>query len=79
MIKFDDVALENIKEQYKFASDSWSSIQNSHNWKLGIKKITNTLLHLIKQLDIDKTCFNAKDPYEAKYQLLINNRKGVDL
>ena len=33
----------------------------------------NALLNLINnQLDIDKTYLDAKDPYEAKYQYLIN-------
>ena len=34
---------------------------------------TNALLNLINnQQDIDKTYLYAKDPYEAKYQYLIN-------
>ena len=34
---------------------------------------TNVLLNLINnQLDIDKIYLYAKDPYEAKYQYLIN-------
>ena len=40
---------------------------------------TNTLLNLISlQPDIDKIYLYAKDPYEAKYQLLIKKR-GVCL
>ena len=36
---------------------------------------TNVLLNLINnQPDIDKIYWYAKDPYEAKYQLLINKR-----
>ena len=36
----------------------------------------NALLNPINQeLDIDKTYLYAKDPYEAKYQLLIDKRK----
>ena len=31
------------------------------------------------QPDIDKTYLYAKDPYEAKNQLLINKRKNVGL
>ena len=31
------------------------------------------------QPDIDKICFYAKDPYEDKYQLLINKRKILGL
>ena len=31
------------------------------------------------QQDIDKICLYAKDPYEDKYQYLINKRKSVGL
>ena len=38
------------------------------------------LLNLLNnQLDIDKIYLNAKDPYKAKYQYLINKREKVDL
>ena len=41
---------------------------------------TNTLLNLINnQPDIDKIYQYAKDPYEAKYQYLINKREKVVL
>ena len=41
---------------------------------------TNALLNLISyQTDIDKIYLYAKDPYEAKYQLLINKREGRDI
>ena len=41
---------------------------------------TNALFNLIdNQLDIDKIYLYAKDPYEAKYQYLINKREEVDL
>ena len=41
---------------------------------------TNALLNLIKnQPDIDKIYLYAKDPYEAKYQYLINKREKVGL
>ena len=40
----------------------------------------NALLNLINnQLDIDKIYLYAKDPYEDKYQYLINNRESVGL
>ena len=32
-----------------------------------------------RQRNIDKIYSNAKDPYEPKYQLLINKREGVGL
>ena len=41
---------------------------------------TNGLLNLItNQPDIDKIYLHAKDPYEAKYQYLINKLKKVGL
>ena len=41
---------------------------------------TNTLLNLINnQLDIEKIYLYAKDPYEAKYQFLINKRESTGL
>ena len=41
---------------------------------------TNVLLNLIEnQPDIDKIYFYAKDPYEAKYQYLINKRESVGI
>ena len=42
--------------------------------------ITNALLNLINQEpDIDRIYLYAKDPYEAKYQLLINKRESTSL
>ena len=39
---------------------------------------TNLLFNLIEnQPDIDKMYLYAKDPYESKYQYLINKREGV--
>ena len=41
---------------------------------------TNTLLNLINnQPDIDKIYLYAKDPYEDKYQFLINKRDSIGL
>ena len=41
---------------------------------------TNSLFNLIShQPDIDKIYLYAKDPFEAKYQLLINKREITDL
>ena len=41
---------------------------------------TNALLNLINnQSDIDKIYLYAKDPYEAKYQYLINKRGSVSI
>ena len=41
---------------------------------------TNTLLNLINnQPDIDKIYLYAKDPYEDKYQVLINKRESMGI
>ena len=41
---------------------------------------TNLLLSLIEnQPDIDKIYLYSKDPYESKYQYLINKREGVGI
>ena len=41
---------------------------------------TDSLFNLINQQpDIDKIYLYAKDPYEAKYQLLINKRESTGL
>ena len=40
----------------------------------------NALLNLIShQPDIDQTYLYAKDPYEEKYQLLINKSEGAGI
>ena len=55
------------------------SIQNTHLGGSGSGK-TNALLNLINnQPDTDKIYLYAKDPYEAKYQNLINKREKVGL
>ena len=78
MINFDAFANEN-KTQFKVAEYSRSSIQNTNNKRLWIPK-TNALLNLINnQPDIDKIYLYAKDPYEAKYQFLINKRGRTGL
>ena len=41
---------------------------------------TNAILHLINnQSDVDKMSLYGKDPYEGKYQYLINKREQVGL
>ena len=54
-------------------------MQNINNWWLWIRK-ANSLLNLTSQKpDIDKIYLYAKDPYEAKYQFLINKTESIDL
>ena len=56
-----------------------SSIQNINNWRLKIWK-TNVLLNLINhKLYTDKIYLYAKNPYETKFQFLINKCKNAGL
>ena len=80
MINFDDYINENIIEH----NSKWPYIPD-HPYRIlviggsGSGK-TNALLNLINnQPDIDKIYLYAKDPYEAKYQYLINKCEKVGL
>ena len=80
MINFDDYANEN-KTQHNL---KWPYIPG-HPYRILIiggwgPGKTNELLNLInKQPDIDKIYLYTKDPYEAKYQFLINKRESTVL
>ena len=80
MINFDDIVNENKTKHNK----NWPYIPD-HPYRISIiggsgSGKTNALLNLIKnQPDIDKIYLYAKDPYEAKYQYLINKREGVGI
>ena len=80
MINFDDYTNENKIEH----NSKWPYIPD-HLYRILIvggsgSGKTNLLLNLINnQSDIDKICLYAKDPYEAKYQYLINKREKVGL
>ena len=80
MINFDDYANENRTEHNK----NWPYIPD-HPYRILIiggsgSGKTNLLLNLIEnQPDIDKIYLYAKDPYESKYQYLINKREGVGI
>ena len=71
MINFDD-----------YVNENWSYITD-HPYRILIivgagSGKTNLLLNLIEnQPDIDKIFLYTKDPYESKYQYLINKREGV--
>ena len=75
MINFDDYANEN-KTQH---NSNWLYIPD-HPYRILIiddsgSGKTNALLKLINnQPDIDKIYLHAKDPYENKYQFLLNKR-----
>ena len=80
MIKFDDYANENIVEH----NSKWPHIPY-HPYRILIiggsgSGKTNALLNLINnQSDTDKIYLYAKDPYEKKYQYLINKHEKVGL
>ena len=80
MINFDDYTNENKTEH----NLKWPYIPD-HPYRIVIvggsgSRKTNALLNLINnQPDIDKRYLYAKDPYEAKYQYLINKCKKVGL
>ena len=80
MINFDDYANENKTEH----NLKWPYIPDDPYRILIIggsgSRKTNALLNLINnQPDIDKIYWYAKDPYEAKYQFLINKRESIGL
>ena len=80
MINFDDYTNENIIEH----NAKWPYIPD-HPYRILIiggsgSGKTNALLNLINnQPDIDKIYLYAKDPYEKKYQHLINKLEKVGL
>ena len=80
MVNFDNDTNENKIEH----NPNWPYIPD-HPYRILIvggsgSGKTNALLNLINnQLDIDKILLYAKDPYEAKYQYLINKREKVGL
>ena len=80
MINFDDYVNENKTKHNK----NWSYIPH-HPYRILIKGgsgsgKTNVLLNLIEnQPNIDNIYLYAKDPYEAKYQHLINKRESVGI
>ena len=79
MINFDEYTNENKIEH----NSKWPYIPD-HPCRILIvgsgSGKTNALLNLINnQPDIDKIYLYAKDPYETKYQCLINKREKVGL
>ena len=80
MINFDHITGENVEED----NPNWPQ-SSDHPYRILIiggsgSGKTNALLNAIShQPDVDKIYLYVKDLYEAKYQLLINNRERVDL
>ena len=80
MINFDNYVSENKTKHNK----NWPYIPDHPYLILIIGRSgsgkTNLLLNLLEnQPDIDKIYLYAKNPYESKYQYLINKREGVGL
>ena len=80
MINFNDYTNENKKQH----NSKWPYIPD-HLYRIliigssGFGK-TNALLNLINnEPDTDKIYLHVKDPYEAKYQLLINKKESIAL
>ena len=80
MINFDNYVNENKTKHNK----NWPYIPD-HPYRIliigsSVSGKTNLLLNLIEnQPGIDKIYLYAKDPYESKYQHLINKREGVGI
>ena len=80
MFNFDYITKEDMKEH----NPNWPEIPD-HQYRILIVRgsgsgKTNALLNLIKNEPyIDKIYLYAKDPYEAKYQLLINKTENTGL
>ena len=78
MINFEDIVSENKTKH----NQNWPYIPD-HPYRILIiggsgSGKTNLLLNLIEnQPDIDEIYLYAKDPYEAKYQYLINKGESV--
>ena len=75
MFNFDYITKEDIKEH----NPNWPQFSD-HRYRILIvggsgSGETNALLSLINhESDVDQIFLYAKNPYEAKYQLLINKR-----
>ena len=85
MINFDDYPNENKTMQELRSHNLKWPYNSDHPYRILIiggsgSGKTNALLNLINnQPDIDKIYLYAKDPYEAKYQFLINKRESIGL
>ena len=84
MINFDYYAENKTLQELRSHNLKWPYIPD-HPYRILIiggsgSGETNALLNLINnQPDIDKIYLYAKDPYEAKYQFLINKRESTGL
>ena len=60
-------------------ANSWSSLQIINNRRSWIWKNKFTFNLISHQPNIDQIYLYAKDPYKAKYQLLVNKQESVGL
>ena len=80
MIHFDGYAIENKTEH----NSKWPYIPD-HSYRIliirgSVSGKTNALLNYVNNNpDIDKIYLYAKDPYEPKYQFLINKKESTGL
>ena len=72
MINFDEYTNQNKKEH----NLNWPYIPDLPYRILKINSLSNLINN---QKDIDKIYLYAKDPYEDKYQYLINKRERVGI
>ena len=57
----------------------WSSIHNTNNWRLWIKKSNFLFTFISQRSNIDNIYLYAKDLFGANYQFLINKRERTGL
>ena len=80
MINFDNIRKEDMKEH----NQAWPKIPY-HFYRIliignSVHGKTNSLFNFMRhQLYIDKNYLYAKEPYKAKYQLLIRKRESIVL
>ena len=78
MINFDEIITPNISRKH---NPRWPHIPD-HPYRILIvggsgSGKTNALLNLLSHQNVDKIFLYVKDPYEDKYQYLINKREEV--
>ena len=80
MFNFDYITKEDIKKHYpnrpEFSNHPYRILKIGDSEFGKIYPLLNLINH---ERDIDRTYLYAKDPYEAKYQLLVNKRKSTGL
>ena len=72
MFNFDYITKEDIKEH----NPNWPEIPN-HPYRILVGSSGSGKTNSLLKPDINKIYLYAKDPYKAKYQLLINKREST--